>query len=121
VRLLLLTLALTLALPYAPRPRTLFPLPSLDIGVRQAQSPRDVAVTLQILFLMTILSLAPAILILTTSFTRIIIVLSFLRAGAGHPGNSLEPDYDRAGLFLTFFIMTPTWQRIHTRKPFGPI
>ena len=55
------------------------PLPKLSVEVGKATKPEDVSVTLQILFLMTILSLAPAILILTTAFTRIVVVLHFLR------------------------------------------
>ena len=59
------------------------PLPKLSVEVGKATRPEDVSVTLQILFLMTILSLAPAILILTTAFTRIIVVLHFLRQALG--------------------------------------
>ncbi len=112
-RLFLLTLVLTLGVPLCAGAQDAIPLPSLDIGVRQAQSPRDVAVTLQILFLMTILSLAPAILILTTSFTRIIIVLSFLRRALGTQETPSNQILIGLALFMTFFIMTPTWQRIH--------
>src|SRR5947207_960272 len=53
-------------------------LPRIDIGVRAASSPQDVSLSLQILFLLTVLSLAPAILMLCTSFTRIIIFIPFL-------------------------------------------
>jgi len=89
------------------------PLPAIDIGVRGAESPQDVAVTLQILFLLTILSLAPGFLILTTSFTRIIIVLSFLRRALGTQETPSNQVLIGLALFMTFFIMTPTWQRIH--------
>ncbi len=50
------------------------------IGVDEAESPQEVALSLQILFLLTVLFLAPAILIMTTSFTRIVVVLSFVRS-----------------------------------------
>jgi len=50
------------------------PLPVFRFGIEGANSPKDVAVTLQIIFLITVLSVAPSILILMTSFTRIIIV-----------------------------------------------
>ncbi len=89
------------------------PFPAVDVGVRSAESPRDIAVTLQILFLLTILSLAPGILILTTSFTRIVIVLSFLRRALGTQETPSNQVLVGLALFLTFFIMTPTWQRIH--------
>lgn len=89
------------------------PIPAIDVGVRSAESPQDVAVSLQVLFLLTILSLAPGILILTTSFTRIIIVLSFLRRALGTQETPSNQVMIGLALFLTFFIMTPTWQRIH--------
>ena len=54
------------------------PIPKLSFEVGKATKPEDVSVTIQILFLMTILSLAPALLILTTCFTRIIVVFHFL-------------------------------------------
>ena len=55
------------------------PIPRIDIGVGVAESPGDVAASLQILLVLTVLTLAPAILTLLTSFTRTVIVLSLLR------------------------------------------
>ena len=88
-------------------------LPRLDIGVRSASSPADVSLSLQILFLLTVLSLAPAILMLTTSFTRIVIVLSFLRQALGT--QQIPPNQVLVGLamFLTFFNMNPVFGRIN--------
>jgi flagellar biosynthetic protein FliP len=90
------------------------PLPTLAIGVQDATEPSKVAVTLQIVALLTVLSLAPAILILTTSFTRIAVVLSFLRTAIGT--SQLPPNQIVIGLalFLTFFVMRPTWTTIQT-------
>lgn len=87
------------------------PLPRLDIGVGTATQPGEVAVTLQLLFLLTVLSLAPAILILTTSFTRIVVVLSFLRSGLAT--QQVPPNQVIIGLalFLTFFVMAPYWSQ----------
>jgi flagellar biosynthetic protein FliP len=89
------------------------PLPSLHIGVGSANGPQDVSLTLQIVFLLTILSLAPAILLLTTSFTRIIIVLSFLRQALGTP--TIPPNQVILGLalFLTFFNMNPVFSKVN--------
>jgi flagellar biosynthetic protein FliP len=89
------------------------PMPKLSIEVGKATKPDDVAVTLQILFLMTILSLAPAILILTTAFTRIVVVLHFLRQAMGT--QAIPPSQVLIGLamFLTFFVMAPTWNRVN--------
>jgi len=90
------------------------PLPKVSIEVGKAAKPDDVSVTLQILFLMTILSLAPAILILTTAFTRIIVVLHFLKQAMGTP--QMPPPQVLVGLamFLTFFVMAPTWEKMNT-------
>src|SRR6185295_991530 len=88
------------------------PFPSIKIGVDQAKTPQDVAMSIQILLVLTILSLAPAILIMTTSFTRVVIVLAFLRQGLGT--QQVPPNQVLIGLslFLTFFIMRPTFERV---------
>lgn len=82
-------------------------LPSVTLSVTNAQTPGEVSAALQILFLITILALAPSILIMTTSFIRIIIVLSFLRRAIGT--QTLPPDQLLVGLalFMTLFIMMP--------------
>jgi len=69
---------------------------------------------MQIIVLLTVLSLAPAILIMMTSFTRIIIVMSLLRQALGT--QSLPPNQVLIGLslFMTFLIMSPTWQRVNS-------
>jgi flagellar biosynthesis protein FliP len=88
-------------------------IPKVSVEVGKATNPDDVSVTLQILFLMTVLSLAPAILILTTAFTRIAIVLQFLRQAMGTA--QIPPSQVLIGLamFLTFFVMAPTWTRVN--------
>ncbi len=90
------------------------PLPTLNIGLGAAKNPADVSVLIQILFLLTVLSLAPAILIMMTSFTRLAIVFSFLRHAIGT--QQMPPNQILIGLslFLTFFIMTPVWQTVKT-------
>ena len=69
---------------------------------------------INIALMLTIMAFAPAILLLMSSFTRIVIVLSFLRQAIGIP--QLPPNQIVVGLslFLTFFIMAPTYERIHT-------
>jgi flagellar biosynthesis protein FliP len=88
------------------------PFPAIKIGVDQAKNPQDVALSLQILVVLTVLSLAPAILIMMTSFTRIVIVLAFLRQGLGT--QQVPPNQILVGLalFLTFFTMQPTLERV---------
>ncbi len=88
-------------------------MPKLSLGVDTAKNPKDVAVTLQILFLMTILTLAPSILIMMTAFTRLIIVFSILRSAMGTP--QIPPNQVLVGLalFLTFFVMQPVFAKIN--------
>jgi flagellar biosynthetic protein FliP len=92
------------------------PVPNVSIGLNQAKGQNDVASSLQILALLTVLSLAPAILILTTSFSRIVIIFSFLRSALGTP--SIPPNQVIIGLslFLTFFVMGPTYKQINDKS-----
>ncbi|RKY63963.1 MAG: flagellar biosynthetic protein FliP [Candidatus Latescibacterota bacterium] len=89
-------------------------LPKLSIEVGESAGPNDVAVTLKIVFLLTILALAPSILIMLTCFTRIIVVFSFLKHAMGT--NQMPPNQLLIGLalFLTIFIMTPVWNEVNT-------
>ena len=94
-------------------PAQTVPIPSFQFGFAEASEPEEVATTLQIVFILTILALAPSILVLMTSFTRIIIVFSFLRH-AMHtqqmPSNQILVGM---ALFLTFYIMMPVWKSIN--------
>jgi flagellar biosynthetic protein FliP len=89
------------------------PVPNINLGVSGSEAPQDMAVTLQILGMLTILSLAPAILVLMTAFTRIVIVLSFVRQAIGT--QVMPPNQVVIGLalFLTFFVMAPVGQDIY--------
>lgn len=89
------------------------PLPRISIGVGPATTPGEVGQSLQILFILTVLSLAPSILILMTSFTRILIVLSFVRSALAT--QQMPPNQVLIGLalFLTLFVMYPTWQAVN--------
>lgn len=89
------------------------PLPSLQIGVTPADSPRDVALSLQILAVMTVLSLVPAILLMLTSFTRIVIVLGFVQRAIGLQQSPPQQVIAGLALFLTMFTMYPTWNRVY--------
>jgi flagellar biosynthesis protein FliP len=90
------------------------PLPTITIGLGQAEKPQQVSMLLQILFLMTVLTLAPAILVMMTSFTRLAVVFSMLRSALGT--QQMPPNQILIGLalLLTFFLMTPVYQRIQT-------
>lgn len=89
-----------------------FPIPSFPF-IEPAETPGDVSLTLQVILLLTIISLAPSILIMLTSFTRTIIVLSFVRNGMGV--QQVPPTQVLIGLalFLTIFIMAPVWSQIN--------
>jgi flagellar biosynthetic protein FliP len=95
-------------------------LPTISVGMGKATKPGDMAVVLQIFFLMTILSLAPGLLIMTTSFTRIVVVLSFLRTAMGTQQAPSNQIVIGLSLFLTFFVMSPVWQQVNTQalQPF---
>lgn len=84
------------------------PIPGISINVGTSDSPNAPTSTVTILILLTVLSIAPAILVLMTSFTRIVIVLGFVRTSLGT--QQMPPNQVLIGLalFLTFFIMSPT-------------
>lgn len=84
------------------------PIPRISITLDEAQEPRDVALSLEILFLLTILTLAPAIIISVTSFTRIAIVFSFMRRALSTQQEPPNQILMGLAIFLTIFIMAPT-------------
>jgi flagellar biosynthetic protein FliP len=88
-------------------------LPTITFGVSEATEPGQVATALQVLFVLTILSMAPAILLMTTSFVRIVVVLSFVRQAMGT--QQMPPNQIIIGLalFLTLFIMTPVYNQVY--------
>jgi flagellar biosynthetic protein FliP len=87
--------------------------PFFNVGLDNSAESGAPTVVMQIFLLMTVLSLAPAILIMVTSFTRIVIVLSLLRRALGTM--QMPPNQVMIGLalFLTFFIMAPIWHKIN--------
>ena len=99
--------------PRAPELSGTIPLPSITLGLGQTDSPRDVALTLQILALMTVLSLVPAILLMVTSFTRIIIVIGFVQRAIGLQQSPPQQVIAGLSLFLTMFTMYPTWTQVY--------
>jgi flagellar biosynthetic protein FliP len=97
------------------------PVPFVDLNVRTARSNQEVVLSVQLLLLLTVLSLAPSILILTTCFLRISIVFDFIRRALSL--NTAPPSSVMMGLslFLTIFIMWPTFNQIYQEslKPFN--
>ena len=90
-------------------------LPNIQIGMEDASDPEKVSSALQIMLLLTVLTLAPSILILTTSFSRIIIVLSFLRQAMGTQQTPPTQVLIGLALFLTLFVMSPVWMEINEK------
>lgn len=90
-------------------------VPTVSVGLGKVSKPGDVSTALQIFLMITVLSLAPGLLIMTTSFTRVVVVLSFLRGAIGTPQAPSNQIVISLALFLTFYIMSPVWQQINTQ------
>ena len=94
-------------------PENLPVIPFLDLAIRQPETGQDVAFSLQLLLLLTVLSLAPSIIILMTSFLRVSIVLDFIKRALSL--QQVPPNQVLLGIafFLTIFIMWPTFTDIY--------
>lgn len=89
------------------------PLPAIDLNIQPTDDPVQVVDSVKLLVLLTLLSLAPAFLVMLTSFTRIVIVLSLLRTALGlqqAPSNQIVVGL---ALFLTVFVMAPTFKELN--------
>lgn len=100
----LMVVLLSLAATTTARAQT---LPKISLNVEPTEDAKDLSVALQIVLILTVLTLAPSILIMMTSFIRIAVVLSFLRQAIGT--NQMPPNQllIAVALILTFFIMAP--------------
>ncbi len=94
---------------------TQFSVPNINLGIPGKPGDDQISSSLQILALLTILSLAPAIMILTTAFTRIVIIMSLTRTALGT--TSIPPNQVLIGLslFLTFYVMAPTYDELQQK------
>ena len=97
--------------PSAPQtgPSSLVPF---NINITAPNQPQDLDVGIKILFAVTLLTLAPSILLLMTCFTRIVIVLSFVRTALQLQGTPANQIIIGLSLFITFFVMAPVWENI---------
>ena len=86
-------------------------IPNINIGIGTSENPQDVSTTLQIMAVLTLASLAPGILIMTTSFIRIIIVIGFLRNALATQNVPPNQVMISLALFLTFYLMAPYWSQ----------
>ena len=96
------------------------PIPTVSLSLDQTSEPERIATAINILFLMTVLTLAPSLLILMTSFVRIVAVFGFLKQGMGTQNSPPNQVIIGLALFMTFYLMSPVWKDIETRafKPF---
>lgn len=116
--LLLVALGLS-ALAYTVSAAEIIPIPSIDITVGTADTPEEINRSLQILFFMTLVGLSPFLLVMLTSFVRLIVSFHFMRAAMGT--QQMPPNQVLVGLalFLTLFLMGPTLTRIN-EEALGP-
>lgn len=103
-----------------PNDSTPFPIPAITIQVDPSRERSQLGTGLQILILLTVLSLAPSILIMMTSFTRILIVLSFVRRALGTQSEPSNQILIGLALFITFFTMSPVINQVYNEgiKPY---
>jgi flagellar biosynthetic protein FliP len=109
---LLPDLALAQNAPTAPTAPTV-PVPNINIGLGQTNNPQQVVGALQVLLLLTVLTLAPTLLVMMTAFTRIIVVLSFVRTAVGTQQAPPNQVLFGLALLLTFFVMNPVITQIN--------
>lgn len=88
-------------------------IPKIGIDVEAADTPTEISTSIQMLLTLTVIALAPSILIMMTSFTRIIIVFHFLRSALGTQQTPPNQVLVGLALFLTLFIMTPTLTQVN--------
>ncbi len=87
--------------------------PKLTLGLDEARNPRDVALTFEMLFIFTILALAPGIVMMTTAFTRIVIVFMFLERALSLQQMPPRQVTVSIAIFMTFYIMAPTFTEMN--------
>lgn len=89
-------------------------LPTISIDLKETEDPAEFSPAIKIVAMLTVLTVAPAILLMMTSFTRILVVLSFVRQALGT--TTMPPNQVIVGLslFLTAFVMAPVWDVVKT-------
>lgn len=97
----------------ANQPLTLKLPDGLAAGPQQWTSPQGLSSTIQIMLLLTVLSLAPAILLMTTCFVRVIVVLGLLRQAIGTQQLPPSQVITSLALFMTLLIMAPVWKQVY--------
>lgn len=113
-KIILLTLLFLTATAYKVKAApTDFQIPKVSITVDNAKNPKEYVDNVKLLILLTTLTFIPAILLLMTSFTRIIVVLGFVRSALSTQQSPPTQVLIGLALFMTMFIMTPTYNKIN--------
>ena len=99
--------------PIQPTVAAVSPSPMVNLQIGNGDERQNVSSAIQIVFVMTLLTLAPSLVMLMTSFTRIVIVLSFIRTALGVPSAPANQLLIGISLILTFFIMSPVIDRVY--------
>ncbi|MDR2352928.1 MAG: flagellar type III secretion system pore protein FliP [Deltaproteobacteria bacterium] len=96
------------------------PIPTVTFSLGDTSDPDRIATVINVMFILTVLALAPSILIMMTSFVRIIVVFGFMRQAMGTQQTPPNQVLISLALFMTFFLMLPVWKDIEARafKPF---
>jgi flagellar biosynthetic protein FliP len=117
--LTLVLFALPILVAFAPSAAAQTGVPTISIDLKETDSPDDLVPAMKIIAMLTVLTIAPAILLMMTAFTRILVVLSFVRQALGTM--TMPPNQVIVGLslFLTMFIMAPVWDVIK-EKAYDP-
>jgi flagellar biosynthetic protein FliP len=87
----------------------------VNLQIGNGNERQNLSTAIQIVLVMTLLTLAPSLIMLMTSFTRIVIVLGFVRTALGVPSAPANQLLIGISLFITFFIMTPVWNEIQEK------
>lgn len=111
--LAILTVLFLFLQPQGVAAEPLIPIPNINLNVETATEPQQVVDSVKLLIFLTLLSMVPAFLMMLTSFTRIIVVLSFLRSALGTQQTPPNQVLIGLALFLTIFIMQPIYQDIN--------
>jgi len=90
-------------------------IPKISFNLQEASGPQDVALSLQVLLLISILALAPALILMTTAFARVVIVLDFIKRSLSLQQMPPRQVIIGLALFLTFFIMAPVFKDIYQK------
>lgn len=103
-----------LAIVLLPKLSLAVSLPSIQVGLTETNDPKQIATVIEILLVFTVLTMAPAILLMTTSFTRLVVAFSFLKHAMGTQQMPPSQVLIALALFLSLFIMSPVFSEINT-------